>query len=160
MSNGGSLNFQYSFGDKNCDSICKSNQVQTGCKFGFKCKVNSKCQNDNCLCNLEMSCNRKTSGGNSATLDGNSGNSDATFEGRNSGNSAVTFEGGSENSPAISAKYLGLVKTSNIIYILILKIEQMIVISCLFTCFRLFNLKIKNSSYFKWRVTEISISFW
>ena len=68
-----------------------------------------------------MSCNRKTSGGNSATLDGNSGNSDATFEGRNSGNSAVTFEGDSENSPIISAKYLGLVKTSNIIYILILR---------------------------------------
>ena len=64
MSNGGSLNFQFSFRDKNCDSICKSNQVQTGCKFGFKCKFNSKCQNDNCLCNMEMSCNRKTSGGN------------------------------------------------------------------------------------------------
>ena len=121
MSNGGSLNFQYSFGDKNCDSICKSNQVQTGCKFGFKCKVDSKCQNDNCLCNLKMSCNRKTSRGNSANLDGNSGNSVTTFEGRNSGNSAVTFEGDSENSPTISAKYLGLVKTSNIIYILILR---------------------------------------
>ena len=67
MSNGGSFNFQFSFGDKNCDSICKSNQVQTGCKFGFKCKFNSKCQNDNCLCTLEMSCNGKTSGGNIAT---------------------------------------------------------------------------------------------
>ena len=77
MSNGGSLNFQFSFGDKNCDSICKSNQVQTGCKFGFKCKFNSKCQNDNCLCNMEMSCNRKTSGGN------------RNF-GKKSGNSAIS----------------------------------------------------------------------
>ena len=88
MSNGGALNFQYSFGDKNCDSICKSNQVQTGCKFGFKCKVNSKCQNDNCLCNLEMSCNGKTSGGNSATFRGNFGNT-ASF-GKKSGNSALS----------------------------------------------------------------------
>ena len=74
ISNGGSLNFQYSFGDKNCDFICKSNHVKKGCQYGFKCKVGSKCQNDNCLCTLEMSCNGKSSG-NGATFRGNSGSS-------------------------------------------------------------------------------------
>ena len=128
ISIGGSINFQYYFGDKNCDSICKSEHVQKGCKYGLKCKVGSICKSGNCLCTLQMSCNGKSIGG-GATFSGNSGNS-ATFLG-NSGNSVTlggslenraTFGGNSGNSAtltenlgnsAISTPYLGLSKTSN-----------------------------------------------
>ena len=101
ISNGGSLNFQYSSNDNNCDFICKSNQVQKGCEFGFKCKVSSKCQRNNCLCTMQMSCNGKSSG-NSATFDGNSENS-ATLTG-NLGNLLNKFAGHSGNSGTISGK--------------------------------------------------------
>ena len=60
ISNGGSINFKYSFGDKNCDSICKSKYVQKGCKYGFGCNVVPTCQSDgNCICELQMSCRGK-----------------------------------------------------------------------------------------------------
>ena len=131
ISNGGSLNFQYSSNDNNCDFICKSNQVQKGCKYGFKCKVSSRCQSSICLCTMEMSCNDQKSiggglldtfaghSGNSATFGGGKLENSATFGGTfavNSGNSA-TFDGNSGNSAtlggnsAISAQYLGLSKT-------------------------------------------------
>ena len=71
ISNGGSIKFQYSFGDENCDSICKSKYVQKGCKYGFRCNVDSKYQTRNYLCTMEMSCN-------SATLDETSGISETT----------------------------------------------------------------------------------
>ena len=61
ISNGGSINFKYSFGDKNCDSICKSKYVQKGCKYGFGCNVVPTCQSDgNCICELQMSCKKAT----------------------------------------------------------------------------------------------------
>ena len=81
ISNGGSINFQYSFGDKNCDSICKSKYVQKGCKYGFRCNVDSKYQTRNYLCTMEMSCNKATYVGsfeNSTTLDETSGISETT----------------------------------------------------------------------------------
>ena len=199
IANGGSIDLQFFSKDNNCESICKSSKVQQGCK----CNVSSKCANrNNCLCTMEMSCNRATYDENfensAATFDGNfgnsaamaehsehsenhsehsekhfehsekhsehsekhsehsengnslggnsensvilegrnTGNSAATFdsehsengaslggnsennfivEGRNTENSAATFEGGSGDSTTISAEYLGLVKTSNII---------------------------------------------
>ena len=70
ISNGGSLNFQYYFDDKSCDSICKSKQVRKGCEHGFKCNVRFKCQNSKCLCSLQMSCtNERKSNGRNSLLD-------------------------------------------------------------------------------------------
>ena len=81
IANGGSIDLQFFSKDNNCESICKSNKVQEGCK----CNVSSKCTNrNNCLCTLEMSCNRATSDENfensAATFDGNFGNSAAMAE--------------------------------------------------------------------------------
>ena len=81
IANGGSIDLQFFSKDNNCESICKSNKVQQGCK----CNVSSKCKNrNNCLCTLEMSCNRATSDENfensAATFDGNFGNSAAMAE--------------------------------------------------------------------------------
>ena len=129
ISIGGSINFQYYFGDKNCDSICLSNHVQKGCKYGLKCKVASICtKSGNCLCTLQMSCNGKSIGG-GATFSGNSGNS-ATFLG-NSGNSAI------------SAQYLGLSKHQN--YINLKTWNRPSSAVCL--PFRLFHLTVKNSRH-------------
>ena len=61
IANGGSINFQFSSNDNNCESICKSNQVQEGCEFGFRCNVDSKYQTRNYLCTMKMSCNKDTS---------------------------------------------------------------------------------------------------
>ena len=113
ISNGGSINFQYTFGDKNCNSICKSNHVQIGCKYGFRCKVGSTCQSDgNCICDLQMSCNEKSAFGekfedNSATnrFHENDENSSATFTG-NIENSETYPGNGAQSTP-----YLGLFKT-------------------------------------------------
>ena len=78
ITNGGSINFQYSFGDKNCDSICKSKYVQKGCKYGFRCNVVPTCQSsENCICELQMSCKGKLED-DSATFDETSGSSEIT----------------------------------------------------------------------------------
>ena len=70
IANGGSINFQFSSNDINCESICKSNQVKEGCEFGFRCNVTSDCQNGNCLCTLQMSCtNERKSNGRNSLLD-------------------------------------------------------------------------------------------
>ena len=67
IENGGSINFQFSSNDNNCESICKSNQVQEGCEFGFRCNVDSKYQTRNYLCTMEMSCNKDEISGISET---------------------------------------------------------------------------------------------
>ena len=127
ISNGGSINFQYTFGDKNCNSICKSNHVQIGCKYGFRCKVGSRCQSvGNCVCDLQMSCNEKFQ---------------PRFRGLRNG-AKSGFRNGAKSTPD-----LGLVKTS-ISMILETCIEQIVI--CLL--FRLFNFENKNSRDSKWRV--------
>ena len=101
ISNGGSINFKYSFGDKNCDSICKSKYVQKGCKYGFGCNVVPTCQSDgNCICELQMSCRGKNE-------DNSSGEEDTSGD-AGSFSSEEGNGGGSHNTVSGSITYLGM----------------------------------------------------
>ena len=121
ISNGGSINFKYSFGDKNCDSICKSKYVQKGCKYGFGCNVVPTCQSDgsvshsnvapdeldgNCICELQMSCRGKNEDS-SASEEITGG--DASSETNETGSFISEEEnGGSHNTVSGSIQYLGM----------------------------------------------------
>ena len=101
ISNGGSINFKYSFGDKNCDSICKSKYVQKGCKYGFGCNVVPTCQSDgNCICELQMSCRGKN--------EDNSSGEEITSGDAGSFSSEEGNGGGSHNTVSGSITYLGM----------------------------------------------------
>ena len=111
ISNGGSINFKYSFGDKNCDSICKSKYVQKGCKYGFRCNVVPTCQSDgNCICELQMSCrgkNEDTSAGEEITGGDASSETNESVEITGS-SSSEEGNGGSHNTVSGSIQYLGM----------------------------------------------------
>ena len=111
ISNGGSINFKYSFGDKNCDSICKSKYVQKGCKYGFRCNVVPTCQSDgNCICELQMSCrgkNEDNSAGEEITGGDASSETNESVEITGS-SSSEEGNGGSHNTVSGSIQYLGM----------------------------------------------------
>ena len=97
ITNGGSIEFKYTFSDQKCDFICKSQYIQNGCTAGQHCNVNSNCKNGLCECTLNLRCNHGASGKIS------NGNIEITDT------SNAKFEiGGSHNSASGSAQYLGM----------------------------------------------------
>ena len=109
--NGGSINFQYSFDDKNCDSICKSKYVQKGCKYGFGCNVVPTCQSDgNCICELQMSCRGKNEDSSaSEEITGGDASSETNESVEITGSSSSEEgNGGSHNTVSGSIQYLGM----------------------------------------------------
>ena len=125
ISNGGSINFKYSFGDKNCDSICKSKYVQKGCKYGFGCNVVPTCQSDgsvshsnvapdeldgNCICELQMSCRGKNEDSSaSEEITGGDASSETNESVEITGSSSSEEgNGGSHNTVSGSIQYLGM----------------------------------------------------
>ena len=158
ISNGGSINFQYSFGDKNCDSICKSKYVQKGCKYGFRCNVVPTCQSDgNCICELQMSCrgkNEDNSAGEEITGGDTSSETSESVEITGSFSSEIE-NGGSHEIVSGTTHYLGMNSFLETLWIFGLNY------SCLITyLFRIFHGAIKNTKHIKWRINQFSIFFW